>query len=167
VSCFRSWSPISPTARKRLDRVNIAINIIQITALVVFSVLALGYRMNHPPAASPTSSIDFERGVHVRVRHEKTMVDGKPTDTVVRDKDGVPKPKLDAAGKPVPFQISYPDKTRREISESPQRRFRGGVHNIGWAFVQATIAILILVGFESVTAMGGEARNAKRTSPSR
>src|ERR1700730_5220343 len=29
--------------------VNIAINVIQITALVVFSVLALGYRMNHPP----------------------------------------------------------------------------------------------------------------------
>jgi len=31
--------------------------------------------------------------------------------------------------------------------------------------VQATIAILILVGFESVTAMGGEARNAKRDVP--
>ena len=32
-------------------------------------------------------------------------------------------------------------------------------------FVQATIAILILVGFESVTAMGGEAKNAKRDIP--
>src|SRR5207248_2120004 len=32
-------------------------------------------------------------------------------------------------------------------------------------FVQATVAILILVGFESVTAMGGEARNAKRDVP--
>ena len=29
--------------------VSIAINVIQITALVVFSVMALGYRMNHPP----------------------------------------------------------------------------------------------------------------------
>src|SRR5436853_2715922 len=29
--------------------VNIAINVIQIAALVLFSVLALGYRMNHPP----------------------------------------------------------------------------------------------------------------------
>ncbi len=29
--------------------VNIAINVIQITALVIFAVLALGYRMNHPP----------------------------------------------------------------------------------------------------------------------
>ena len=32
-------------------------------------------------------------------------------------------------------------------------------------FVQATVAILILVGFESVTSMGGEARNAKRDVP--
>ena len=32
-------------------------------------------------------------------------------------------------------------------------------------FVQATVAILILVGFESVTAMGGEAKNAKRDIP--
>src|ERR1700730_9294519 len=29
--------------------VNIAINVIQITALLVFSVMALGYRVNHPP----------------------------------------------------------------------------------------------------------------------
>src|SRR5271165_5911680 len=29
--------------------VNIAINIIQISALLVFSVMAVGYRMNHPP----------------------------------------------------------------------------------------------------------------------
>ena len=40
-----------------------------------------------------------------------------------------------------------------------------GIHNVGWMFVQATVAILILVGFESVTAMGGEAKNAKRDVP--
>ena len=40
-----------------------------------------------------------------------------------------------------------------------------GIHNFGWMFVQATVAILILVGFESVTAMGGEAKNAKRDVP--
>ena len=40
-----------------------------------------------------------------------------------------------------------------------------GLHNLGWAFIQATVAILILVGFESVTAMGGEAKNAKRDVP--
>ena len=31
--------------------VNIAINVIQISALIVFSVVALGYRMNHPPGS--------------------------------------------------------------------------------------------------------------------
>ena len=40
-----------------------------------------------------------------------------------------------------------------------------GIHNFGWMFVQATVAILILVGFESVTSMGGEAKNAKRDVP--
>jgi amino acid transporter len=39
------------------------------------------------------------------------------------------------------------------------------MHNFGWMFVQATIAILILVGFESVTSMGGEAKDAKRHIP--
>src|SRR5208283_665330 len=38
-------------------------------------------------------------------------------------------------------------------------------HNWGFAFVQATVAILILVGFESVTSMGGEAKNAKKHIP--
>ena len=40
-----------------------------------------------------------------------------------------------------------------------------GIHNVGWMFVQATVAILILVGFESVTSMGGEAneRQARRS----
>ncbi len=40
-----------------------------------------------------------------------------------------------------------------------------GLHSVAWAFIQATVAILILVGFESVTAMAGEARNAKRDVP--
>jgi len=39
------------------------------------------------------------------------------------------------------------------------------MHNFGWMFIQATVAILILVGFESVTSMGGEAKNAKRDVP--
>ena len=39
------------------------------------------------------------------------------------------------------------------------------VHNFNWVMIQATVAILILVGFESVTSLGGEARNAKRDIP--
>jgi APA family basic amino acid/polyamine antiporter len=39
------------------------------------------------------------------------------------------------------------------------------MHSFNWMMIQATVAILILVGFESVTAMGGEAKNAKRDIP--
>ena len=38
-------------------------------------------------------------------------------------------------------------------------------HKMGYIVVQACVAILILVGFESVTSMGEEARNAKRDIP--
>src|SRR5581483_9038448 len=38
-------------------------------------------------------------------------------------------------------------------------------HSFSYMFIQACIAILILVGFESVTSMGEEARNAKRDIP--
>src|SRR6202044_2518522 len=47
--------------------VNIAINVIQISALIVFSVMAIGYRMNHPPGSvarqwdsTTNASFDFE-----------------------------------------------------------------------------------------------------------
>jgi APA family basic amino acid/polyamine antiporter len=147
--------------------VNIAINVIQITALVVFSVLALGYRMNHPPG---TVAYQFDStsgdAYTYEFLTEKTMVDGKPTDTIVREKDGTPKPQLDAAGKPVAFKISYPEKDEKgNFLTHSSGSSVVGVHDFGWAFVQATVAILILVGFESVTAMGGEARNAKRDVP--
>src|SRR6202140_4265758 len=91
--------------------VNVAINVIQISALVVFSVMALGYRMNHP-VGSAAYQFDSTSGdaYTYEFATEKTMVAGVSTDTIVRDKDGVPKPKLDAAGKPVPFQIAYPEK---------------------------------------------------------
>ena len=87
-------------------------------------------------------------------------------DTIVRDANGVPQPKLDAAGKPVPYHVSYPEKDDKgNFLTHPSAGSVVGVHNIGWVFVQATVAILILVGFESVTAMGGEAKNAKRDVP--
>jgi amino acid transporter len=147
--------------------VNIAINVIQISALLVFSVLAVGYRMNHPPG---TIAYQFDPASGDAYTYEfQTMpqtANGQTTDVVVRDDKGVPKAKLDAAGMPVPFKISYPDKDEKGnfLSHSSASSVIG-VHNFGWMFVQATVAILILVGFESVTAMGGEAKNAKRDVP--
>jgi len=38
-------------------------------------------------------------------------------------------------------------------------------HNMSWTMLQATIAILLLVGFESVTSMGEESKNPKRDIP--
>ena len=147
--------------------VNIAINVIQISALLVFSVMALGYRMNHPPGsqAYQFDSTSSEAYTY-EFATEKQTVSGQATDVVLRDTSGVPKPKLDAAGKPVPFQIAYPEKDEKgNFLSHPTAGSVTGMHNFGWMFVQATIAILILVGFESVTAMGGEAKDPKRHIP--
>jgi APA family basic amino acid/polyamine antiporter len=147
--------------------VNIAINVIQISALLVFTVIALGYRINHPPGSvafqfDPQSSAAFS----CEFATTKTMVNGTATDTIVRAADGTPQCAVDAAGKPVPYHISYPftDSSGTFISH-PSAGSVVRMHNFGWMFVQATIAILILVGFESVTSMGGEAKNAKRDVP--
>src|SRR5579864_751369 len=147
--------------------VNIAINVIQISALLVFSVMALGYRMNHPPGSVAYQFDSMSGDAYTyEFATEKQTVNGQATDVVQRDAAGVPKPKLDAAGKPVPFQIAYPERDEKgNFLSHPSAGSVVGVHNFGWMFVQATIAILILVGFESVTAMGGEAKNAKRDIP--
>jgi basic amino acid/polyamine antiporter, APA family len=150
--------------------VNIAINVIQISALLVFTVIALGYRINHPPGSvafqfDPQTSAAFS----CEFATTKTMVNGTATDTIVRAADGTPQCAVDAAGKPVPYHVSYPE---FDTTASPpvfvSHPTAGSVirmHNFGWMVVQATVAILILVGFESVTSMGGEAKNAKRDVP--
>jgi len=147
--------------------VNIAINVIQISALLVFSVMALSYRMNHPPG-SVAYNFDAQTGAAYTYDFatEKQTVNGQQTDVVSRDAMGVPKPKLDTAGKPVPFKIDYPETDGMgHFLSHPTASSVVGAHNIGWMFVQATIAILILVGFESVTSMGGEAKNPHKHIP--
>ena len=150
--------------------VNIAINVIQISALLVFTVIALGYRINHPPG-----SIAFQFDPQTSAAYScefattKTMVSGVATDTTVRATDGTPQCAVDAAGKPVPYHVSYPEydttTTPPTFISHPNAGSVIRMHNFGWMFAQACIAILILVGFESVTSMGGEAKNAKRDVP--
>jgi len=147
--------------------VSIAINVIQISALLIFAVMAIGYRMNHPPG-SVAFQFDATSGEAYTYQFATTTatVSGQTATTIVRDANMVPQPMLDAAGKPVPYTISYPDKDATGAFLShPSASSVVGIHNVGWMFVQATVAILILVGFESVTAMGGEAKNAKRDVP--
>ena len=147
--------------------VNIGINVIQISALIVFAVIALGYRVNHPPGSV---AFQFDSQTSAAYSCEfataKSMVNGQSTDTIVRAADGTPQCAKDGAGKTVPYRISYPEKDASGAFASHRTaRSVVSMHNFGWMFVQATIAILILVGFESVTSMGAEARNAKRDVP--
>jgi amino acid transporter len=147
--------------------VNMGINVIQIAALLTFAVLALGYRLNHPPG-SVAYQFDSASGEAYTYEFQttETTVAGVATETVVRDATGVPLPKKDAAGKVVPFHISYAERDASgNFLAHPNAISVISPHNWNWVFVQATVAILILVGFESVTTMGDEAKNAKRDVP--
>lgn len=147
--------------------INMGINIIQITALLIFSVMALKYRADHP-AGSVAWQFDSTSGeaYNYEFKTVTTVDKGVSTDTIQRDANSIPLPKLDAAGKPVPFKISYDEKDAAgNFLAHPNAASVIAPHNITWVFTQMTVAILILVGFESVTSMGGEAKNAKRDIP--
>src|SRR5271157_2907279 len=69
--------------------VSIAINVIQISALVLFSVLALGYRINHAPG-SIAYQFDSSSGeaYSYEFATEKTVVNGQATENILRDSSG-------------------------------------------------------------------------------
>src|SRR6476659_5588344 len=68
--------------------VNIAINIIQISALLVFSVMALSYRVNHPPGSQAWQfdSTSGDAYTYEFMTEKAPGPDGKPVDTIVREK---------------------------------------------------------------------------------
>ena len=166
--------------------VNMVINIVQITALLVFSVIAIAYRAQHPEGSK---AFQLVNGIPVDyvVAQEPVVENGKPK----LDPAGQPvlQPKMDADGnpvaemkdgKPVPFKLSYapddaiamePVDADHPKDLTPHFKFHrtaGSVlapHNFSWFVIQACIAILILVGFESVTSMGEEAKNPKKDIP--
>jgi len=134
---------------------------------LIFAVMAFSYRSSHP-AGSTGWQFDSASGdaYTYQFSTHKETANGATTDVVDRNADGTPKPLLDSAGKPVAFTVAYPFADDKGVFQShPTAGSVVGVHNVSWAFIQATVAILILVGFESVTAMGGEAKNAKRDVP--
>jgi len=138
--------------------VNAAINVIQITALIIFSILAITHRLNHKEGSNAWV-LDSTGNLTQYVQ----AVDEKGN------------PKVDASGNAVMtkdlFKVSYdggivPDKDGHLAYN--YHSSAGSVihpHGFGFIIIQACIAILILVGFESVTAMGEEAKNAKRDIP--
>ena len=157
-SFFVGW--IASKGAGASTTVNIAINLVQISALIVFSVLALQYRASHP---SGTPGFQYDSQTLSTYSYQfATAKDG----STMRDASGTPLPLLDKAGKPVPFTVTYPEKdSNGNLLTHPNAASVVGVHKISWVFIQATVAILILVGFESVTAMGGEARNPTKHIP--
>jgi basic amino acid/polyamine antiporter, APA family len=175
--------------------VNVVINVVQISALLVFSIMAIGYRSQHPQGStgyhlSNGTAVTYQVAQEV-VKDEKgqpvpVMADGKPSldkdnkpvyqmqdmkdektgDPIGADKDGKPvaDPKLAA-----PFTVDYVDgaitKDDKGIETFNYHKDAKSVvspHGFNLIFIQAAIAILILVGFETVTAMADEAKNPKR-----
>jgi amino acid transporter len=157
-SFFVGW--IASKGAGASTAVNLAINIVQISALLVFSVLAIGYRTSHP-AGSPAFQYDGQTLATYSYQFA-TAKDG----SIVRDATGTPAPLLDASGKPVPFTIDYPEKdaTGNFLTHTSAASVLAP-HKFSFVFIQATVAILILVGFESVTSMGGEAKNPTKHIP--
>ena len=158
-SFFVAW--IASKGAGASTAVNIAINVVQISALIVFSVLALGYRANHPAG---TAAFQYD-GQSMKTFTYQFATNPKDS-SIMRDANGDPLPLLDKAGKPVPFTIDYPttDSSGNFLTH-PNAASVVGIHKFSWMFIQATVAILILVGFESVTSMGGEAKNPTKHIP--
>ncbi len=160
-SFFVAW--IAAKGAGASTAVNLAINVVQISALVVFSVLALGYRSTHPAGATGPTAFQYDSTTLSTYTYQfATAKDG----STLRDKDQTPLPLLDAAGKPVPYVITYPetDSTGNFLTH-PNAVSVIAPHKFSYLFIQATVAILILVGFESVTSMGGEAKNPTKHIP--
>ena len=157
-SFFVGW--IASKGAGASTAVNLAINIVQISALLVFSVLAIGYRTSLP-AGSPAFQYDGQTLATYSYQFA-TAKDG----SIVRDASGAPAPLLNAAGKPVPFTIDYPEKDASgNFLTHTSAASVVAPHKFSFVFIQATVAILILVGFESVTSMGGEAKNPTKHIP--
>ena len=240
--------------------VNIAINVIQISALIVFSVIAIGFRLSLKEIEAGTHNIDginvffkekcipgpywsaSSTGVQsvpyqvltedVKDADDKPVPDKWPDGTDKKTENGQPDGKPDDKGKvvikqqdrmvkeedlkpdaklPLPAGISKDDPfpAYKTKDDGTAELKDGKIQPLGFVYsyaktdavsgtagdpknpptfnyhenavsvvttgsspntwnltiIQACIAILILVGFESVTSMGEEAKNAKRDIP--
>src|ERR1700691_3528348 len=87
-SFFVAW--IASKGAGASTAVNIAINLIQISALIIFSVLALGYRANHP-AGAPAFQYDGQSMATYTYQFATNPKDS----SIMRDSSGNPLPLLD------------------------------------------------------------------------
>lgn len=153
--------------------VNVAINVIQISALLIFSVIALGYRMSHGEGTvGHTLNPDGEAisVVLAQGKDGKPIKDEKTGAYQVEQENGHDKPLvLNYAGQGITQEPVDKEKPAGQMQATFQFHESAASvvapHAFSFVIIQACIAILILVGFESVTSMGEEARNAKRDIP--
>ena len=198
---------------------NVTINIIQITALLIFSVMAIAHRV-HVKEGDPAYTLDSNG--HATMYSQDTtpnmIQDPKfPNDATkqIPDPSGATSPKSDSnsnpiwvmnaadakgnvindasgnaivvatdangklaalpagAAKAIPAinTISYQHGMIQDSAGKWQFNYHDSAKSVihwhagSYVFIQACVAILILVGFESVTSMGEEAKNAKRDIP--
>jgi APA family basic amino acid/polyamine antiporter len=152
--------------------VNTAINVIQIAALLVFSAIAIGYRMNHTEG-----SVGYTLDPNGNAINKVIALDDKGQP--VKDPEGNFVYAKNPDGTDQMFKVSYapegsyntvpdPSDATKQVSAFQYHSSAKSVlapHKFSYIIIQACIAILILVGFESVTSMGEEAKNAKRDIP--
>ena len=137
--------------------VNIAINVIQITALVVFSVIAIAYRMNHVEGAKGiTLNPD---GVPIsKVIAMETTKDDKGVESTApkKDKDGNYIFEKNADGTDKDVTLTYAADQAIDKGSDPKNptdtfQFHKSAisvispHGFSYAIIQACVAILILV----------------------
>src|SRR5258708_33313754 len=157
--------------------VNLAINVIQISALIVFTVIAIAYRVNHSEGYKGIT-VDSNGTRVSKVIVTSTTKDDKGVETTgpVKDKDGNFVFEKNADGTDKDYTLTYasdhatdkgadPKNPTDTFEVHPDAASVISPHGFSFVLVQACIAILILVGFESVTSMGEEAKNAKRDIP--
>ena len=169
--------------------VNAAINVVQITALIIFSIMAITHRVKvkegEPAWTMDSTGTPTQYVQDTEPDTSKMIADPKDATKMIVDTTAT-KPKVDKEGNPVFVMdavtkkeqlntISYQggfttakDADGKDVTTFSHHVSAGSVihpHGFSFVIVQACIAILILVGFESVTAMGEEARNAKRDIP--
>jgi basic amino acid/polyamine antiporter, APA family len=157
--------------------VNLAVNVIQISALIVFTVIAIAYRVNHGEGSKGVT-LDPNGSPVTKVIATATTKDDKGVETTapVKDKDGNFVFEKNADGTDKDYTLTYAADQAINKGSDPKNpadtfQFHPNAvsviapHGFSFVFVQACIAILILVGFESVSSMGEEAKNAKRDIP--
>src|SRR5271167_1165036 len=158
--------------------VNLAVNVIQITALIVFTVIAIGYRLNHGTEGSKCITLNPDGFAVTKVIATQTTKDDKGNDVVnpAKDKDGNYVYEKNPDGSDKDYTLTWAHDQAINKGSDPKNptdtfQFHKSAlsviapHGFSYVLVQACVAILILVGFESVTSMGEEAKNAKRDIP--